>query len=151
MPHPLAGPSLMSSTSRIARKRTRTIAPGSQTHKTQKNKPPRNTRSRLDRVDLLHDALPESKLRHTAIWKDSNGRRKQKLSLVPLALTVADDQAEDIELATFQHFLDDNDDWVPDTADGDTAKNLEGKQKKQKKAKPISIPSERESRLMTLF
>lgn len=126
----------MSSTSKKVRKRTRTVAPGSQTRLKQA-KQSRNTRPHLNQIDLLHGSLPESNLRHTAIWKDSKGRLKQTLSLVPLASTAGDDLAEDIELATFQHFLDDNNDWVPEIEDGDAAKSLEGKQKKQKKVRPF--------------
>lgn len=108
-------------------KRARTFAPGSNSNiKKQRHHP----------ITLIQDFQSGPKLRHIGISKTRDGRRKHKLSCIPL--TVANDEvepdllAEETELSTFQHFLDDGNDgdWVP--CEEESTKNRKSDARKKK-------------------
>lgn len=114
-------------------KRSRTTAPGSR----QSTKKPRGPKKTNQIGGLLRDFATEPTLRHTSLSKTSKGRRKHNVSLVPLSTKddTSDLLDENGELEMFQHFLDDDADWVPDnTETGDPMKGVSGKEKKKKKA-----------------
>lgn len=117
-----------------AGKRTRTVAPGSR---------PTSKKQQTQRtLWTLQEQQCDSTLRHTALLKTSHGRRKQRVSLVPLNVDEDkpefDTLAEETELTTFRHFLDDdnNDEWL--TLD----ENLPKKSRKSetKKKRVLSTP-----------
>lgn len=112
-------------------KRSRTSAPGSQ----QAPKKPRGSKKANQISGLLRNSATEPILRHISLSKTSKGRRKHNVSLVPLSTNdnATDLLDENAELETFQHFLDDNADWVPDTTEPGNPKKR-GKEKKKKKA-----------------
>lgn len=114
--------------------RKRTTAPGSQPA----SKKSRQTHSR-QLLTLLNGHPSQPNLRHTALLKDLDGRRKRITTLVPVTLdpnlTSSIELVEETELETFQHVLEDND-WVPfDEKDVGPSKS----QQVQKKRKKVSF------------
>lgn len=112
----------------MAKKRTRTIAPGSRIQTNKKTQKP---------IRLFNGIQNDPKLRHTALLKTQDGRRKQLVSYIPLDRTDGTPGTnpldDETELETFKHFLDDaaDGDWLPVDEDrGKLGQRSETKKKK---------------------
>lgn len=125
-------------------KRSRTAAPGYGTLKKR-----RGSRKQLTELTGFHSDGSKSKLRHTTLLTDSDGRPTQQLSLIPLNDNL---QNEETEQDTFEHYLNDGD-WVDDHL-GDANEWNTGTQrgkKTQKKKVSILLRLSRRYTPLTMF
>lgn len=117
------------------------MAPGSQ-------KGVKSSNKRVRSAEIHYLTSTDAKLRHTAIRKTSDGRRKHQLSLIPLSadtITNSTPLDKETEMETFQHYLED-DNWITEETITTAITNTKTKnQKKKKVSSPITVSSAVES------